>query len=522
MEDYVMKKRLFILAACLLAAVFVFNGCGQKPAATAAAKPVKDSLVVVLNANPAQLDPSMTNDQPSSRVMKQIYDTLLNLDDNMGPTPSLAERWTFENDANGQPTKLRLFLKKGVKFHNGEEFKASDVKFTLERAARSPNIAHITSMIISVDVVNDYEVLIGLPYPFAPILNHLAHTATSMTNAKAVTEKGDTGHSQSPVGTGPMKFVNWVHGDRVELTRWDDYHGEKPRIKDLTIRIIVDPQTRILELETGGVDLVIDITPQDIARVQANPDLQVIRAMSLSTNYVSFNTQKPPFNDKRVRLAISHAIDSEALVKNVYMGVGSVGTGPINGKVNYSTASSARPIPYDPARARALLAEAGYPNGFATNIILNETSQRMDTAEIVQNMLGQVGIRVDVRVIEWAAYLDMTARGEQEMFILGWVTVTGDPDYGLHATFHTKNHGAAGNRSFYSNPALDRLLDAGRVETNTTRRAELYAQAQNIIRDEAIWTALWFGEDVSGARKEIKGYKLHPAGHHHLWTIYFE
>jgi peptide/nickel transport system substrate-binding protein len=146
----------------------------------------------------------------------------------------------------------------------------------------------------------------------------------------------------------------------------------------------------------------------------------------------------------------------------------------------------------------------------------------MDAAEITQNMLGQVGITVDVRIIEWAAYLDMTARGDHEMFILGWVTVTGDPDYGLHATFHTENFGAAGNRTFYSNPQVDRLLDEGRVETDRARREQLYFQAQQIIRDEAPWVFQWAGEDLHGARNDLRGLKLHPSSHFPLWTIYFE
>ena len=513
-----MKKKYVVLAACLILAVIAFTGC-RRAAPTAQ---VKDTVVVAMAAGPAQLDPSMTNDQPSSRVMKQIYDTLINLDEDMAPVPSLAERWVFENDANGDPTRLRLFLKRGVRFHNGDELKASDVRFTLERAARSPHIGHITGMIQGVEAVNDYEVLVTLPYPFAPILNHLAHTATSITNERAVTSSGDAGHSRNPVGTGPMRFVSWTEGSHIDLTRWDQYHGDAPRIQNITFRFITDPATRLLELETGGVDIYIDLIPSDISRVQAHRDLQVVRDMNLSTNYVGFNVRMAPFNDVRVRQAIIHAIDLEALVRNVYAGVGSIARGPINSMVWASAADRLPPYEYNPARARQLLAEAGYPNGFSTSIVLNETTQRMDTAEIVQNMLAQVGINVDVRIMEWAAYLDLTARGDHEMYILGWVCVTGDPDYGLHATFHTENFGAAGNRSFYSNPEVDRLLDAARRETNLATREQLYYDAQVIIHREAPWIFKWAGEDVHGLRSNVRGFKIHPAGHHHIWPVYFE
>jgi len=514
-----MKGKHIALLACLIAIAVVFSGCGGGNQSAAASG--KDTLIVAMMSQGPSLDPSMTNDNASSRVMKQIYETLINLDADMAPQPSLAERWAFENDAAGNPTRLRLFLKRGVRFHNGDELKASDVKFTLDRAAVSPHIGHITGMIESVTVVNDYEVLISLPYPFAPILNHLGHTATSIVSQRAVTELGDR-HGQHPVGTGPMSFVNWVQGDRIELTRWDSYHGTAPRIKDITIRIITDTATRLLELETGGVDLILDLMAADVSRVNSHPDIQMIRAMNLSTNYIGFNTQKPPFNDVRVRQAVAHALDLDAMVRTVYMGTGAPGTGPINSKVWASAASRLQRFEYNPARARQLLAEAGYPNGFNTTFSTNDNPQRIDSGEILANMLRQVGINVDVRIIEWGAYLDMTSRGEQDMYMLGWVTVTGDPDYGLHATFHSDNFGAPGNRSFYSNPVVDRLLDDARKETNLQRREQLYFEAQQIIRDEAPWIFQWAGEDLTAARNNLRGFQLHPAGHHPLWTIYFE
>ena len=515
-----MKKLLVPALICAIAAGILVTGCQRRPA-TGTTAAARDNLRVAFAANPASLDPSMTNDQPSARVMKQIYDTLIDMDANMAPVPLLAERWVFENDANGEPTRLRLFLKRGVYFHNGDELKASDVKFTLDRASVSPHIGHITGMIQSTTVVNDYEVLITLPYPFVPILNHLAHTATSVVNERAVRELGDA-HGQNPVGTGAMRFVNWVAGDRIELTRWDRYHGTAPRIKDITIRIIVDPATRLLTLETGGVDIVIDIAPHDVSRVQADPNLQIFRAPNLSTNYIGFNCQRAPFNDIRVRQAINYAIDKVAIVNTVYMGTGGPAVGPINTRVWASAANRLQPFAYDPPRARQLLAEAGYPNGFSTVIVTNDNPQRVDTAEIVQNMLRQVGINVEVRIMEWGAYLDLTARGEQEMYILGWVSVTGDPDYGLHAVFHSDNFGAAGNRSFYRNAEVDRLLDAGRRETNLPRREQLYFDAQQIIRDEAPWIFKWTGEDLHAAVNNLRGFVIHPAGHHPLWTIYFE
>jgi peptide/nickel transport system substrate-binding protein len=378
-------------------------------------------------------------------------------------------------------------------------------------------------MVDRVDVVNDHEIVIVLKYAFVPFLSHLAHGATSIWNQKAVTEMGPEPHSRAPVGTGPMKFVNWVTGASIELTRFDDYHGGRVPVRNMTLRFIADPTTRLRDLETGGLDLMYNVATPDVTRIERDNSLQMIRSMNLSTNYIGFNTQKAPFNDVRVRHAVAHALDLQAMVRNVYMGTGAPGRGPINPMVWASTADRLQPYEYNPARARQLLAEAGYPNGFNTTFVFNEgNTQRMDSGEIAANMLRQVGINVDVRSLEWGAYLDMTGRGDQDMYILGWVTVTGDPDYGLYGTFHSSGHGAAGNRSFYTNPEVDRLLDAGRTETNPTRREQIYAQVQQIIRDDLPWIFQWNGEDLSAARANVKGFKHSPTGHHQLWNLYTE
>lgn len=168
------------------------------------------------------------------------------------------------------------------------------------------------------------------------------------------------------------------------------------------------------------------------------------------------------------------------------------------------------------------MAEAGYADGFKTTIWTNDNQQRMDIAEIVQNQLKEIGIEAEVKVIEWGAYLDGTANGEHDMFILGWVTVTGDPDYGLYALFHSSQHGAAGNRTFYSNARVDELLDTARGTADPAAREAAYKEAQEIIRDEAPWIFTWTGEDLTGTRSNVKGFTQHPAGHHKLAGVYFE
>ena len=508
-----MKTKLIILAACILAAALLFGGCPNR-----ARDP--DTLIIALSGGPRSLDPTQTNDSASAEIMVQVYDTLFTLNfDTLEPMPYLAESYAFEADGSGNLTLLRLFLKRGVLFHNGDEFKASDVKFTLDRAMVSPHISHIAGEIQSTEVINDYEVLVTLGAPFVPILSNLAHTAMSIVNERAVTEKGDA-YGQNPIGTGALQFVKWVVGNRIELTRWDGYWGPAPRIKNVTIRYIADDATRIIELETGGVDITY-VPPQDIARVESNPNLQVMKRRSLSLSYIGFNTEKPPFDDVRVRQAIIHAIDMDALVDVVLMKVGIPASGPLSSVVWASAANVLPKQEYDPVKARQLLADAGFPEGFSATVVTNENIQRVDTAQIMQSMLAEVGIDLKISIMEWAAYLDMLDRGEQEMFILGWVTVTGDPDYGL-AIFHTDNMGQGGNNTRFSDPEVDRLLNLGRQETDIAKRHDIYIEVQRLIHAGSPIIYMNEGESQIAMGKNVRGFEINPAGHHPFWTVWFD
>ena len=514
-------KRMYkiLLLAVLITVVFVTSGCRRDGASAGSGRDARtarmDTLIVGLAGMPNNLDPSLTNDMPSAYIHEHIYNTLITVDYDMNPVPALAERWVWED-----PTRLRIFLRRGVRFHNGDELRASDVKFTLDRAAVAPQIGHITGMIANTAIVNDYEVLITLQYPFVPFLSHLAHTAASIVNEGVVRQLGDVGHSQAPVGTGPYRVVNIVQGDRIELTRWDNYWGTAAAAPNLVWRVMTDAATRLVSLETGEIDVMFAVAPTDMTRVRNHRDLDLHHEMSLSTNYIGFNVTRPPFNDVRVRHAIQYALNMEAMVQAVYLGAMTPTSGPINSRVWGSTAEPRPAFPHDVARARQLLAEAGYPNGFSTTFFTNEGNpQRQDTGEVMANMLREVGINMEVRLVEWGAYLDMTARGEAPLYMLGWVTVTGDPDYGLHALFHTSNQGGAGNRGFYSNTNVDRLLDQGRQETDPTRRAAIYRELQQILHDDAPWISQSAGAEIIGVRSNVHGFRIHPHGRHQMWGV---
>lgn len=516
-------KTIRITALLLLVLALFITGCNGNGGTTegtatdgqtdteAVAGEGAEEFIVGQGADPVSLDPHGQNDQSSSRVRVQIFDTLLTQDKDMEFQPALAESWEQVDD-----TTWEFKLREGVTFHNGEAFTSDDVIYSLQRAIESPNTGHIVDMIDpnGFEKVDDHTLRIKTHQPFGPFLAHLAHPASSIANQKAVEEAGDD-VDITPVGTGPYKLADWARGDRVTLERFDDYWGETAKTKRIVFRNIAENANRTIELETGGIHLAYDIPPNDIDKVEGNDELQLFRDANFSTTYVGFNCEKEPFDNPLVRQAINHAINMDEVVEAVYFGTGSKAAGPIGPNVTFSN-QELQPYEYNPEKAKELLKEAGYENGFETTIWTNDNQLRMNIAEIMQNQLREVGITATPEVLEWGAYLSQTAQGEHDMFILGWVSVTGDADYGLFPLFHSSQFGDAGNRTFYSNPEVDQLLETGRNSTDENERNEAYQKVQEIIRDEAPWIFTWLGEDLTGASAKISGFELHPAGHYRL------
>lgn len=499
-------KRIRTWLALLLIVTVGLAACSPStPSVT-----LRDTLVVGMGADAVSLDPHRSNDQSSSRVRGHIYETLIAQDNDLNLIPGLAESWT-QVDA----LTFEFKLKQGVTFHDGSPFTAADVKFTFDRAVASPDIGFIMNPIASTDVVDDFTVRLTTKFAFAPMLASLAHPAAAILSRNVVVDGYDF---EMPVGTGPFKFVDRVVGDSLTLARFDDYHGTKAVTPNLVFRVIPDNSVRTIELETGAIDIAYDIGPADVNRVDSNPDLVLVRDANLSMTYIGFNFQKAPFDNIKVRQAINLALDMEAIVEVVMRGVGAPAFGPIGPNV-FGANNDLEPYPFDVARARALMAEAGFPDGFETTLWTNENQIRMDIAEIAQNQLAEIGIKVTVQVLEWGAYLAATAAGEHDMFILGWTTVTADADYGLFPLFHSSQFGGPGNRTYYANARVDQLLEIGRESVDPAARLAAYREAQQIIRDEAPWIFVNTGENISGISNKVTGFTQAPAGIHRLTGV---
>lgn len=503
------KKKLGFLSLTA-AMLFTVTGCGSGDANT-------DRLVVAQNADASTLDLHGGNDANSSLVNAQIFETLVRQDESMNIQPGLALEWreidelTYEFD-----------LKQDVYFHNGEKFTAEDVAFTFQRASTSPNVAPIVGQIDpdSIEIIDEYTIRIGTHEPFAPLLAHLAHTASGIMNEKAVEEAGQS-VGQQPVGTGAFQFVEWQSGDYILLERFDDYHGELPAYKELSIRPISDPGNRLIELETGSVDIAIRIPGAERQGIADNDNLELVHDQSFSTQYIGFNLNKEPFNDVRVRQAINYAVNVEAILDSVLEGVGVVSQGPISPNV-FGAHQNGPIYEFDVERAKELMAEAGLEDGFDTTIWTVNSEPNITIATAVRNQLEEIGIRADIEQYEWATYLDAISENDHEMFIVAWSSVTGDADYGLYPVFHSSVTPSGGNRVYYANDRVDDLLDAARSTTSQEERQELYAEAQEIIVEDAPWAFLINGEESAGLRSNVRGFTLNPAGHHRFANVYFE
>lgn len=475
-------------------------------------------LKVAQGADITNLDPQKISDIPTANVVRQIYNGLVKVDKENNIQPDLAESWENVDE------KTWVFhLKKGVLFHNGDELKASDVKFTFDRImnpeTKSTGMTHVKE-IQSVEVVDPFTVKLILKRPFSPLITNLSRYEVVILNERAVTEAG-VDYAKKPVGTGPFKFVEWIPGDKVTLAKFDQYFEGAPKIDGVVYRAIPEDATRVIELESGGVDLVAPpFPPQDFAAMKERKDMTTHETLAQSTIFVGFNTTAKPFDNKLVRQAVNYAIDKQAIIDTIYSGLASPSHGPLSPRVSGYDSSLPPAYPYDPEKARALLKEAGFPDGFKTWIWANPTTERKMICEMVQQYLAEVGISVEIELIEWGAFLAATGRGAKGMYTLGWIG-TGDADGGLYPRFHSSNIGGI-NRNYWSSPKVDELLDKARTSMNAEERKAIYNEVQHIVVEEAPELFLAVQIETAVSKPYVKGYELYPNRIVPLKNVFFE
>lgn len=482
-------------------------------------------LVLALLSDAKSLDPAGSNDVPSSVIQANIYETLVNRDEDNTIIPGLATEWDAVDE-----TTYEFKLREDVKFHDGEPFNAAAVKANLDRIldekVASPRY-FLFEMISEVVVVDDYTVQLKTEYPFAPIYAHLSHSGGAMISPKAIEadyagmEEGkDPGAviSNAPVGTGYFKFDSWEPGSQVKLVKNDDYWGDKVHVDSVVFKVVPEGTTRDADLERGFVHITDPVDPIAVEEINNSDYAKVVQKPSASLSYIGFNTEKEPFNDPKVRQAISMMVNKDEIIEGVYEGFGIPAKGPLAPSI-FGYNDDAQPLEYNVEEAKKLLAEAGYADGFSTTIWTNDNKQRVDMAVILQNSLQELNIDVKVEQMEFGTYLDKTAEGEHDMFVLGWSNATGDADYGMYALFHSSQKGNPGNRTFYENAEVDALLDEGRRESDPAKRIELYNKVQEHLIDDAPMVYIHHQEYLLGVSNKIEGFEIDEAGIYNLQNV---
>jgi peptide/nickel transport system substrate-binding protein len=511
-------KRSFIVTIFSVLLSLLLTACASEPEDTANSDKAQDKgasqggdLVIATQSDAVSLDPQLSNDTASANVRINIYDTLVTQDGNMELQPSLAESWEQIDD-----TTWEFKLRQGITYHDGSTFNAEVVKANIDRIL-DPNVASpaafMYNMVTEVQVVDEYTVRFITEYPFAPLPAHLAHPVGGMISKKqieedyAAMESGEKAGSvinKHPIGSGPFKFQDWQTGQSITLVRNDEYWNKPALLNSVTFKVVPEDLTRISELSTGDSHVSTPLSPSDVAQVEGTDGMHVQRQESSSLSYIGFNMEKEPFDDVRVRQAISMAIDKEEIINGIYDGVGIPAKGPLApGIFGYDKDLNA--LEYNVEEAKKLLEEAGYGDGFTTTIWTNDDRQRVDTATNVQAQLAEIGIDVKVETMEFGAMLEQTARGEHDMMVFGWTTVTGDADNGLFPLFHSKNLGAPGNRTFTVDEELDQYLAQARQTTDEQERLELYSKAQERLVEVAPTVNILYLEYLLGVRDEVKG-----------------
>ncbi|MER2115500.1 MAG: ABC transporter substrate-binding protein [Solibacillus isronensis] len=545
------KGKLYLVSLMMLLIMSLFlAACGADDAETSSSETSNDSstntdsnttdnsssstpqvLVFGRGADSVSLDPGIVTDGESFKVTQNLFETLLNFgEQDTTINPGLAKEWEVSEDG----LTYTFQLQEGVKFHDGTDFNAEAVIKNINRwkGGKEEDFYYFNSMfkaegediIKDVTAEGDHTVVFTLSRPQAPFLKNLAMSPFGIGSPTAFEAAGDK-FGDNPVGTGPFKFTEWKRNDSITIEKFEDYWQEGfPKLDKVIFRSIPDNSARLNELMAGNIDLADGINPSDGKTVEGDSTLQLIERPSMNIGYLGLTNTRAPFDNKLVRQAVNYAIDKQAIVDAFFEGRAEVAANPMPPSISgYNDAIS--PYPYDPEKAKSLLAEAGYDGKeielWAMPVPRPYMPDGAKVAEVIQKNLEDVGIPSKIVTFEWATYLEKAKNGEADAFMLGWTGDNGDADNFIYTLLDKDNIGS-NNYAYYTNEEVHSLLIQAQSETDENVRNELYKKAQEIIHDDAPWVPLAHSTPLLAAKAGVNGFLPHPTGSDKLHNVSME
>ncbi|WP_227396434.1 ABC transporter substrate-binding protein [Jeotgalibacillus aurantiacus] len=540
------KKAWLLFFVLLLTVSTALFGCSSEDGASEdgsgndgggdSAEETQDTLVFGRGGDSVGLDPITVTDGESFKVTKNIFDTLISFgEQDTEIQPGLAAEWEVSEDG----LTYTFMLQEGVTFHDGTEFNADAVVFNFDRWANGTEdkFYYYKSMfggfgddeghvIESVTAVDDLTVEIKLKRPQAPFLKNLAMSPFGIASPAALEELGDEGFNEAPVGTGPFKFVEWRRNERIVIEKNEDYWQEGyPKLNQVIFRSIPENSARLNALLNNEIDLADGINPSDAAQIEGNDQLQLFERPSMNVGYLGLTATREPFDDPKVRQAMNHAIDRQAIVDAFFEGRAEVAKNPMPPVIaGYN--DEIEGYEYDPEKAKQLLEEAGLGDGFEMELWAMPVPRPympdgQKVAEAIQSNLADVGITAEIVTYEWATYLEKARMGEADAFLLGWTGDNGDADNFLYVLLDQDNIGS-NNYTYYENQEVHDLLIQAQSETDEDARNQLYMEAQELIHADAPWVPLAHSTPLMAGSAALQDFVAHPTGSDDLHKVYFE
>ena len=505
----VSRRRFLLLKIVLLGSVALVS-CAKRPD--------PNTLVVLIESSPANLDPRIGKDAQSERIDALLFDPLVRKDDHFNITPGVADRWETPD------SQTYIFhLHHGIRFHDGRPLTARDVKWTLD-TMRNGSLATLKGaaykLVDRVETPDDFTVTLHLTEPYAPLLWNLTGGAFGV-----VPYGSDKAFSRAPVGSGPFRFVSLSPDSDVVLVRNDDYWSRHAGVARLLFKIVPDATTRVLELRKGSADIAVtSLSPDIVETLRRESNLEIQEQPGSSLQYLAFNLRDPLLKDVQVRQALAYAIDRGPVLHYLFHDQARLADSVLPPE-HWAYSSEVAHYGFDPDKANALLDAAGYPrrsDGVRFHLTMKTSNVDETTrllAVVLQQQLRRVGIALEIRSFEFATFFSDVMKGQFQFYTLRWVGYSNqDPDI-FEDVFHSASFPPKrDNRGYYSNPEVDRLIDEGRQSSDQQKRKQIYARVQQILANELPYIDLWYFDNVVVHSRRVRNVQVGIEGNYDFLT----